>query len=59
MGPRMRHGGQRTRRQEGPLSAIAMVTLMSNALMRLIAELRRRLRYRPERRYMRGRPKGA
>ncbi len=36
-----------------------MVTLMSNALMRLIAELGRRLRYRPERRYMRGRARDA
>ncbi len=55
----MRRGGQRARRQEGPRSAIAMVTLMSNALMRLIAEFRRRLRYRPERRYMRGRTTSA
>jgi hypothetical protein len=36
-----------------------MVTLMSNTLRRLIAEFRRRLRYRPERRYMRGRVSGA
>lgn len=32
-----------------------MVTLMSNTLRRLIAEFRRRLRYHPERSYMRGR----
>jgi hypothetical protein len=49
-----------TRRALGPppgglRSAIAMVTLMSNTLRRLIAEFRRRLRYRPERSYMRGR----
>jgi hypothetical protein len=31
-----------------------MVTPMPTALRRLIAEFRRRLRYRPERSYMRG-----
>jgi hypothetical protein len=43
----------------GPPLRHRMVTLMSNALMRLIAEFRRRLRYRPERRYMRGRARDA
>jgi len=41
--------------QEGRWILLRMVRTMSETLRRLMAELRRWVRYRPERTYMRGR----